>query len=102
MDKNKNSSDRERLKLELSNVFSQLKLEEVGDGIKVSVPNGSKSCNVTMKDGIYTVRSSNFLSTYKRLGDAVIEIMEDLVCREMFDNNFNSTEIGYVVSKLIK
>lgn len=102
MRRDKNSSDREKLKLELSNIFNQLNIDDIGEGVKVSVPNGTKSCTVSLNDGIYTVKNQYYLSTYKKLEEAVIEILEELVCRELYDNNFSVKEINFVVSKLIK
>jgi hypothetical protein len=95
-------ADRERLKLELSGVFNQLKLGEVPDGIQISVPNDSRSCVVSLNDGIYTVKSPWYVSTYKKIDEAIVEVLECLVSRELYDNNFNTSEINFVVSKLIK
>jgi len=99
---NVNSSERERLKAELSKAFNQLKLDDVGEGIKISVPNDTRSCVVSLNDGIYTVKSPHYLSTYKKIEEAIVEVLECLVCRELYDNNFNTNEINFVVSKLVK
>lgn len=100
--KHRNSIYREELRLKLEKTFNQLRLDDVGDGIKISVPNDTRSCVVSFDGEIYTVRSSSYLSTYKRLEDAVIEVLECLVSRELYDNNYTTKEINFVISKLLK
>lgn len=103
MDRKSNSlSERDRLKSEFSEAFNQLRVEDNAEGIKISVPNGSRFCTVSLNDGIYTVATQDFKSTYKRLDEAIVEVLECLVCRELYDNNFDTNQINFVVTKLIR
>jgi len=66
------------------------------------VPNDKRSVEVSLVDGIYTVRSPGFLSTYKNVGQAIEEILTSLVVRELYDNNFSVKEVHFVINKLLK
>ena len=92
----------EKLVEELKSKFNQLDVRKASDGIRVSVPNGTKSVLITVKDGLFSVDSDQWHTTYKNLDDVAIEILECLVSREMYDNNFNASEINLVINTLLK
>lgn len=95
-------SERDKLRKEFESAFNYLKIDDVAEGIKVSVPNNTKSVIVTLNEGLYKVKSCMFESTYNNFEDARMEVLENLVTRELYDNNFNESQVNYVIKLLIK
>jgi hypothetical protein len=89
------------LKSKLENLLN-LPIGVEGDSVKVSVPNGSRSVKVQYINNIFKVTEPGFITTFNNLNDTVTEILEALVCRELFSKGFNRVQINKVISNLIK
>lgn len=83
-------------------IFNKLNVSNISGGCKVAVPNDTKWVCIQVNDqDKYYVSNLTYNSTYDTIGDAVIEIMECLVTRELYSKGYSIKDIKFVVSKLL-
>jgi hypothetical protein len=95
--------DKQLLHSLFDNKFNYLNIRDSDNGLIISVPNNSRSVELSLTDdGLFRVKSRCADCTFKDTTSTCNEIVLDLVTRQLFDSGFSNVMLNSINKAFIR